>query len=529
MIIYFTVAALRQRNTIGPPTLDETIPYVSNTIQYLTDMGTFIDRVTERLSSTKSNIIKFNIGLTPAYIVTGPKNVQKVLGSPTTLDGNFLQLVLMDRLWDMSKHEISKFANDKSGRSKAPAPGTESTPPYQRYWLGHDQLYVDYLSSRKHSDALADSFYRLFTRHLDEQPVDEWVTVRLFDTLKAVMAESAIVSLFGSQIIDLNPGFVECYWQFDEIAGRLGWGLPKFLQRKSVKTRARLHSMTARHIDSAWEHFDWHGPDADSDWEPHFGSRLSRETAKWLREHGFSNHAAAGHTLATLFGLNGNTVPITAWAMIELIKDPCLFQAVRDEALSSYTTDAKTGARRIDPRVLTNLPLLQSLYVEVMRMHVSFNATRKALEPVVIDGFAVEKGALVQTCSRIAHYDESVWGVEGHPAAEFWAWRHVKAADAVDVGTGEAIRQSQSAMKGRSASFLAYGGGHVMCPGRHFAKQEIMLAIAILVTKFEIEFVSWIRHDGSRSDRPAQDDQMYASFVAMPPDRDAITRWRRKG
>jgi hypothetical protein len=234
--------------------------------------------------------------------VTGSKNVQSVFGSPHVLDGNFLQLILMDKHWGMTKDEIQKFAKDTSGRLKTPAPGTENVHDDQRFWLGHDRLFAEYLTKQKYSDALADSFQTLFSQQLDKQVTAEWTTVRLFELLKTTMAESAVISLFGSKIVDLNPGFLECYWAFDEVAGTLVWGLPNFMQRSSVKTRDRLHKMTRKHIDSAWEHFDWSGPDADSVWEPHFGSRLSRETAKWLRQSGFSNQAAAGHTLASLFG-----------------------------------------------------------------------------------------------------------------------------------------------------------------------------------------------------------------------------------
>jgi cytochrome P450 len=76
-------------------------------------------------------------------------------------------------------------------------------------------------------------------------------------------------------------------------------------------------------------------------------------------------------------------------------------------------------------------------------------------------------------------------------------------------------------------SFVDLGGGHVICPGRHFAKQEIMMAIAILVTKFDIELVEWTTADGKRSDRPAQDNCDFAGAIAMPPDRDMKVRWRR--
>lgn len=69
--------------------------------------------------------------------------------------------------------------------------------------------------------------------------------------------------------------------------------------------------MVRRHIDSALTSFDWDGADADYLWEPQFGSRLSRECTRWLRENGFSDHAAAGHTLATLFGQVSNILVVS--------------------------------------------------------------------------------------------------------------------------------------------------------------------------------------------------------------------------
>ena len=208
----------------------------------------------------------------------------------------------MDKHWAMDKTEIAKFANDKSGRLQKPAPGTGDTPVENRYWLGHDTLYSQFLSKRHYSDSLAASFYSFFSKSLDKQPLQQWATVNLFDTLKTSMAEAAIISLSGSRIIELSPDFVRAYWDFDHIAGTLVWGLPKWMRPGPVRKHERLLEMTRKHIDSAWEHFDWSGQDAESDWDPHFGSRLSRETSKWLRQGGFSNQAAAGHTLASLFG-----------------------------------------------------------------------------------------------------------------------------------------------------------------------------------------------------------------------------------
>ncbi|KAF5230621.1 hypothetical protein FAUST_9712 [Fusarium austroamericanum] len=504
VVIAIAVTWLRSSNSNQPPRLQDKIPYITNTIQYLTDAGRFIDRVKEKLEKANSDIVRFNVGFIPAYVVRGPDN-----------------LLLMDKHWGMHHHEIAKFANDKTGRGKAPAPGTETVPESERYWLGHDRLYVNYLANRQNSDALADVFHRTFLQQLNSLS-EEWSTINLFETLKTLMATSAITSLFGTRIFDLNPDLINVYWQFDDIAGHLVWGLPKFLQRRSVATKDRLHSMTLKYVNSAWENFDWDSSESESPWDPHFGSRLCRETAKWFRENNFSNHAAAGHAVGALFGLNGNTIPITTWIMMHAIQDPVLFEALRKEALSVYEDDPLTGERHVNTQKLINLPLMQSVYVEAMRVHVSFNVTRQASQPLAIGGYAIEKGALVQACSKIAHFEESTWGVEGHPASEFWAWRHIKSVASVDSATGKAVHQDQFAMKGRPSSFFPYGAGYVMCPGRFFAKQEILLAVAILVANFDIEFEQWIKEDGSDSDRPAQDDGRYAAFIAMHPDREMV-------
>jgi hypothetical protein len=150
-------------------------------------------------------------------------------------------------------------------------------------------------------------------------------------------------------------------------------------------------------------------------------------------------------------------VPISAWAMIELIKDPSLYNAVRNEVLKTCVTDPDTMEVHLDARALINMPLMQSLYIEIMRIHVSFNVTREAKKPIEIDGYHLEKGSLIQTCSQISHFEEAVWGTEDHPASEFWAWRHVKYVEKTDEVSGEVTMLPTFSMTGRPSSFFPYG------------------------------------------------------------------------
>lgn len=511
----------RRKETKHPPWLEEDIPFISNTYQYLTDMGKFLERATKALN--KSNIIQFRLGAKLVCLVSGEKNTQVLFGPPHIVDPNMFHVLLMDTHWGMPRDEIKKFENDKSGRQRVPLPGTEATSPRQRHWFNHHQIYAEYLSSAKYTGVLADIFLRFFSEKLDQQSASEWTTVQIYSLLRTDMAESAIKSMFGSRILELNPDLVKCYWQFDEVAGVLVWGLPKFLKPKPRHIRERLHDMVHKQVEDAWENFDWNGPEAQSDWDPYWGSRFAREIARWLRESGFSNRTCSGHTTATLFGLNGNTLPISAWILMELIQDPPLLRAINDEVMQVFTIDQQTGKHHIDVHKLLLLPRLLSVYTEVLRMHISFNVTREVRESITIDGYHISKGSLLQSASQIAHYDEAVWATDKHGATEFWAERHLEFAAGVDGN----VPRPQFSIKARPTSFFPFGGGYALCPGRHFAKREIMMAVAIIVAKFDIEFMGWVQSDGSRSDRPAFNDQKYAGAAAVPPDRDMKIRWRR--
>ena len=89
-------------------------------------------------------------------------------------------------------------------------------------------------------------------------------------------------------------------------------------------------------------------------------------------------------------------------------------------------------------------------------MHVSISITREVVEDMVLDGYFLKKGALVQAPSLIAHFDEKAWGVDGHPAAEFWPLRHIIYEDRVDEsGRIEKVMKFSTLKQG--SKILAFG------------------------------------------------------------------------
>ena len=144
------------------------------------------------------------------------------------------------------------------------------------------------------------------------------------------------------------------------------------------------------------------------------------------------------------------------WMIIEIAKDPSLFQALREEGSTAYVTDPQTKSRTLDVQKVANLPLLTSVYTETLRLHMSFNVMRNVQQSFQMDGYTIQKGSMIQAPQTMAHYDEAIWGVEEHPASEFWAERHIKSMEEKD-DAGNTTYKRSFAMDGRSGSYFPYG------------------------------------------------------------------------
>ncbi|KAK2036533.1 cytochrome P450 [Colletotrichum somersetense] len=520
--IYFLFG---RRGQDEPPCLPEILPFVGNTYQYMTNLPTLMERASHAM--IQSDIVKLWLGPMRLYLVKGEDTVQAMFRSSSTFTYQKFILLVIKNLQGSSKEDVKKFVKDKSGSSKAPAPGWGNVPQEHRYWYQLHHHATENISRTESTNRLAIMYIKFFGQAMEKQSSEEWTTVRLFDFLRKDMAESALKSLCGTRILELVPDYIEQFWRFDSIAVQAVYGLPKWMNPKPAEERDKLNRMTQEFLKDAFSTFDWDGPDVDSKWDPIFGSRYVRLLMKWLADVDMSMQTIAGFHMIAVLGINANTIPVTTWALMEALRDHKLLEALREEALQTIIKDPTTGERSFDMAKLVSMPLLQSVYIECMRLHVSIAITREVAKPTKLRGYCLEKGSIVQALTNLIHLDEQTWGQEGHPASEFWAERHVKQVKKVDELTGAVTMERQFVMGAKPSEFFPYGGGFSICPGRFFAKQEILLSIAMVLTRFDLEFVEWTCKDGSKSGRPPIDDPHYFGSAAVPPDRDAKIRWKR--
>lgn len=255
-----------------------------------------------RKALKNANLAKFYLGTTPVYLLAGPRNIQAIFGRQNKLSTEDIMVQsVLPKLYRMTKDEVKRFADDKSGRGRVPAPGTESTPADKRYWHAFEHVHTEFLTRTQHLKPIVDSFCRQFSGALEKYPTDEWTTLSVRDLCRREITECAISTLFGPAIFELNPGFLDAFWDFDQNTFAITLGLPAWLNPRPYRIHDRYLAMIGKYVDAACDRFDWDGPSAESFWEPHFGARVCREIVKWLRDDGFQKEAVAGALGVLLF------------------------------------------------------------------------------------------------------------------------------------------------------------------------------------------------------------------------------------
>ena len=250
----------------------------------------------------------------------------------------------------------------------------------------------------------------------------------------------------------------------------------------------------------------------------------------------------AGYLSANLILLrsyreNANSVPATCWFVLEAIQNADLLRRVRSEVQSCFHT-SPARENHFDVERLCSQPLLQSMFAETLRLRtIQFIVRGSDHEDFRYQNWIVPKGQIVAVDTHTAHTNGLIWGTGGpgnpHPVKEFWA-----EIDASDPESGplrhrsnapdDTMKDLESAsnkkgpkfsLSGLGGAWIPFGGGRRQCPGRIFAKQEIILSAAIFCSAFEIELLAGAK---------PEPNMRYYGLGGLPPKREIPCRIRRR-
>jgi cytochrome P450 len=123
-------------------------------------------------------------------------------------------------------------------------------------------------------------------------------------------------------------------------------------------------------------------------------------------------------------------------------------------------------------------------------------SVREVMEDTYLDQWLLKKGAMLQMPSRVIHQDPALWG------------------DDVEEFNPRRFLAENKQNRAKDVCFRAFGGGKTLCPGRHFATNEVLAVVAVFIARLDMKPVG----DG-KWEMPTSKNTNVAAVV-MEPDVD---------
>lgn len=231
-------------------------------------------------------------------------------------------------------------------------------------------------------------------------------------------------------------------------------------------------------------------------------SGLARNRYQTGTDNGLSVEDIARFEVTGSLAILINTAPASFWSLFLFNSRPDLLEELRKEidSCTETATDDGVTTKTIDITALKErCPLLLSSYQEVLRYSSMGMAVREVMEDMQLNNWLLKKGAMLQMPSRVIHQDASLWGAD---VAEFNPRRFLP---------------EEKRNRPRDVCFRAFGGGKTLCPGRHFATNEILSVVAVFLARLDVTPVKGVWK------APTTDNTNIATVI-MEPDHDIQVR-----
>ena len=519
------------------------IPIIGHAAMFVWSLGALVHKNNARFG--KYVPVRFRGMFTELAFVSGPKNVALIFRRSKDFAAKASVVIAMDRLFGSPQRTVRFYDDDNSGMEMVPHSYSNVREEDRIHHIVHVQV-IKYLSGNG-LKPMTQRFMENMGRQIFTSGVgSEWLEMDdLFGFCQVKLLEASLDAMFGPYLTALNPNFVDDYWKFDQSTAYLLKGFPKWIVPQSWKARQRCLDSLKKYNAYANKLHDGDGRKDYEGLDPFFGTEFIRQRKEAMSKMGtFDEDAIAAEDLAIMWATNSNSIPAAFWFLYEIFSDPVLLSRVREEVdeciLPSSDPDAPP---QFDLTALGNSPLLQSCYAETLRLRTAILVTRvPERDDFKLGDYVFPKNNLIMVASQTAHMDEDVWntgtGEAPHPINTFWAERFLVHPDAPGSGPlkhAKAQRPKQSlpeipesvkekprfSTEGLSGAWIPYGGGQTLCPGRHYAKQEMLVTFAILASAFDLEI---LHAPGVKTEANTK----YFGLGVMPPKNKTPIRIRRR-
>lgn len=485
----------RPRHPNEPPILPSRLPFVGPLLGMALQGGRYLKRLGLAHSGRGLPVFTLPVPFSRLYIVTSPSLAAAVQRASRTLDFAPLVPDITRRVLGLDARTVA-IVRDRVGekQSSTTAPGSGGGGGGGGGFLAEvrELVYGSLGPGGGRLEALSLAAARELAAEVHGYvvgsspallPGEEEGMVVVPDLLVWVrhfVAQGTGRLLYGERNpLAADAELEDAFWDFDHgLGGLLAGVLPWLTARRAYRGREKLVA--------AFE--DWiRAGRGEGDDVPD----IIRERLRIAREHGFTTDAAARSEVSFLFAGIVNTATTTFWTALQVFARRELLAEVRREVGRCGEKGGEGELRLSLERLKTACPTLLAVVRECLRLGSDNYSVRLVKTDTELgDGqYMLKAGSVVQIAGGVIHADREIWGDN---AAVFDHTRFLKMQKTTENGhsvEGKESPQIQQTPPGgvHPAAFRAFGGGKTLCPGRHFAINEILAFVAVIVLTFDIE------------------------------------------
>ncbi|KAE8350519.1 cytochrome P450 [Aspergillus coremiiformis] len=397
------------------------------------------------------------------YVITKPEDVAEAYRNTATLSFNeFVQAMM--RACGNSEFCVqamyTPLPKDKDG---FPNPHGKPLATLARH------MHMNQLYPGDHLDFLEHQFMAWFDPRLTSDGLREecpyavtatspsnGIVLPLMEWCSDYFTRAGQRAYFGPAMDAIDPTLPATFIVFDELSWQVLYQYPDFLATEMKSARDTIQRALKKYIQI---------PQRERNGDAWFTKAMENE----MRALGINEDDIATMLVTIYWGINTNTRKAAFWLLTYILNNgPEYINLVRKETLPAFQN------KPIDLEYLhDHCPHLDAMWNETIRLSAYSASVRFVTSDTVIGGKILRKGNRLMIPYRPLHFDESTFSLQ-YPVNEF---RH------------ERFLQKSKNLT-RSDNWRPFGGGTTMCPGRYVAKRSVLLFVAMLLQRFNVELVT---------------------------------------
>ncbi len=432
------------------PHLHSWIPFIGSALEFQRGhIRDFIRRSSKKLDSPAFTATVMG---DKCLFIADSEYISFIFRDSKQLDGLTFQKRFMRNVTGFSEVQTEILFDEASGTPKA------VMNLFHKYLLKDDALVRTLKISQevllKEVEKLVDPSERGWTRQ------------QLFQFASTAVFRASAGPLLSMNLIPNHQEHLQELRNFEQGLGILFAGAPNFMAPQCVRARGALISLFMSDMVLSAE------------------SPFLQERRETLMK-GFGNKeefkddidfTIARNNLGVFLATVGNSIQAVFWTLLNLMEDQNAYQACT-KAVQNVAARREPGRDWFTLEELDELMVLQSAFLETLRMYQALFVTRQAVEDFCLNPkettgpkYMIEKGTLIMALPNLMHLDPNIFE---HP--QTFQFDRFLDPDAV----------SKKGTK-LSSHLRPFGGGVHMCPGRKFIGYEARALLAMILLKYEM-------------------------------------------